>query len=197
MGDDLELNRLRKRGHGLVLEEHSSCEVPAGCGGVVLRWARPDSPCDVDLRHFGPKELRVWIDGAELKRERVVLSPGAHALCFEYHPSVVSQVLVATLKLPHRKVSRLKLHTSADGTWRCSWEEPSADWTSRDFDDSGWEAMVARDALAPTDRTEKWRMEWLTGEGATPIGPSSPPRGAPSRTLRVRRRFELTAEGLS
>jgi hypothetical protein len=39
-GKDLRLNslsRYTKRSPEYVLEEHSHCEVPAGCGGVVLR----------------------------------------------------------------------------------------------------------------------------------------------------------------
>ena len=32
------LSRYRGRPPRLVLEEHNHCEVPAGCGGVVLRW---------------------------------------------------------------------------------------------------------------------------------------------------------------
>ena len=41
MADEQRLNsvdRFRKKSERLVLEEHGHCEVPAGCGGVVLRW---------------------------------------------------------------------------------------------------------------------------------------------------------------
>jgi hypothetical protein len=199
MSDDLTLNRLRKRGQSLILEEHSSCEVPAGCGGVVLRWVRPDAPCAVDLRHFASTPAKIWIDGTGLERERVVLAPGPHVLCFEYS-TAERAVLMAALKLCHRQVPRMKLLTAADGTWRCSWAEPVPLWTALDLDDSAWEPMVAHDVPDLSERTSKWRVEWLTGEGATPIGsPSRKRRGFQSRspTLRVRRRFELTAEGLS
>jgi hypothetical protein len=36
------LDRFRKHPGQLVLEEHGHCEVPAGCGGVVLRWRNPN-----------------------------------------------------------------------------------------------------------------------------------------------------------
>lgn len=199
MSDDLTLNRLRKRGQSLILEEHSSCEVPAGCGGVVLRWVRPDAPCTVDLRHFGGTPMKIWVDGNELERERVVLAPGPHVLCFEYS-TAERAVLMAALKLCHRQVPRMKLLSADDGTWRCSWAEPVPSWTDLDVDDSAWEPMVAHDVPDLSERTGKWRVEWLTGEGATPIGsPSRKRRGFLSRspTLRVRRRFELTTEGLS
>ena len=39
-----ELERFRKTSSRLALEAHSHCEVPAGCGGVVLRWTRPGAP---------------------------------------------------------------------------------------------------------------------------------------------------------
>ncbi len=42
--DELKLNtigRFVKRSPCLALEQHNHCEVPAGCGGVVLRWFNP------------------------------------------------------------------------------------------------------------------------------------------------------------
>jgi len=52
--DDLRLNsldRFRKSKSGLTLEVYSSCEVPAGCGGAVLRWRRPGAPIMVCVRN--------------------------------------------------------------------------------------------------------------------------------------------------
>ena len=43
-------DRYRKRSPRLVLEEHSHCEVPAGCGGVVLRWINTDREITVDRK---------------------------------------------------------------------------------------------------------------------------------------------------
>ena len=43
--DDLRVNtlhRFAKHSPTLILHEYSSCEVPAGCGGVVMRWIAPD-----------------------------------------------------------------------------------------------------------------------------------------------------------
>jgi hypothetical protein len=50
--DDLRLNELqryRKTSGRLALKVHSHCEVPAGCGGVVLRWRRPGAPIGIAL----------------------------------------------------------------------------------------------------------------------------------------------------
>lgn len=49
---ELKLNsisRFSKQSPRLVLEEHGHCEVPAGCGGVVLRWRGADDPIALKL----------------------------------------------------------------------------------------------------------------------------------------------------
>ena len=74
MNKDLKLNRMGKK--GLVLEEYSHCEVPAGCGGVVIRWARSDAPAEVRFVIPGP-DARIYVDGVEQGLEaRIVLTPG-------------------------------------------------------------------------------------------------------------------------
>lgn len=197
--DDLKLNRLRKQNHGLILEEHSHCEVPAGCGGVVLRWVRPDSSCQVDVRHFAPAEAKLWIDGVEPERARVILAPGAHAICFEFLAPKGS-VLLATLKIQQREVPRMQMHSAADGLWRSSWSEVAEDWKEPSFDDSGWEPMVEAELPKPEGRADKFRVAMMSDRGAMAIAPSSEAPGLlamrPS-LLRVRRRFEVTVEGLS
>src|SRR5687768_6072864 len=52
---DLKLNglsRYAKESPRLVLEEYGHCEVPAGCGGVVLRWRNPDQPIPMVVHSF-------------------------------------------------------------------------------------------------------------------------------------------------
>ena len=60
-----KLHRFAKHSPRLVLHEYSHCEVPAGCGGVVLRWLDPATgrPCVIEL---GSVDLRacVWLDHA-------------------------------------------------------------------------------------------------------------------------------------
>ncbi|MEM9188023.1 MAG: hypothetical protein AAGF12_02510 [Myxococcota bacterium] len=196
---DLKLNRLRKQGHGLILEEYSNCEVPAGCGGVVLRWVRPGGPCQVDVRHLAPTKAKLWIDGVEPERERVVLESGPHVICLEYRASKGS-VLLATLKIRHRQVQRMQLHSAPDGAWRSSWSGASEEWREPGFDDSEWEPMVEAELPKPEDRTEEFRVDFFSREGAKAIAPASKAPGLialrPS-LLRVRRRFEVTVEGLS
>jgi hypothetical protein len=65
MNADLSLNsidRYRKRSNRLILEEHRSCELPAGCGGVVLRWGRVGIP----LKFESPGWTEFVTEGATL-----------------------------------------------------------------------------------------------------------------------------------
>src|SRR5206468_12707267 len=72
------LDRFRKKPERLVLEEHGHCEVPAGCGGVVLRWRNPRARVPVVIRLYTPVPAAAFIDGRELTVSRVDLSPGPH-----------------------------------------------------------------------------------------------------------------------
>src|SRR5213075_3290995 len=83
MTRDLKLNPLRytKQSSSLVLEQHSHCEVPAGCGGVVLRWRDPTNiPLEVDLYLEGKASFA--IDGVPTKSSRPLVAIGAHVLSF-------------------------------------------------------------------------------------------------------------------
>ena len=83
MADEQRLNsveRFRKQPGRLVLEEHSHCEVPAGCGGVVLRWRNPNSPLPVTVSLYTPVRAACFIDGNPLQTGKAYLTPGPHAL---------------------------------------------------------------------------------------------------------------------
>ena len=59
---DLKLNslaRYAKRSPDLILEELSQCEIPAGCGGVVLRWWNPKQgvPVTIWVHSQGGREM--------------------------------------------------------------------------------------------------------------------------------------------
>lgn len=184
MTDELELNRLRGADK-LVLEEHSHCEVPAGCGGAVLRWARATSPCAVLASVFG--EARVAIDGARLDTRRLEIAPGIHVLTLEAH---VSRPLLVTLSLPTRRSPATTLTTRADGSWRFTRVEPPASWTTLAFDASEWPALVAVPTPTPTERVDVWRIEMQVKGGAVALGATAGGR------LWVRRVFVLDGEGL-
>ena len=76
---DLELNslgRYGKSGSRLVLEEHGSCEVPAGCGGAVLRWRNPDSGLLFLLHAFGNNKGSILLDGVAPSSARPLIPFG-------------------------------------------------------------------------------------------------------------------------
>ena len=76
--DELRLNtveRFSKHSTRLVLEEHGHCEVPAGCGGVVLQWRDPQAGLPVIVGLIGSVGRgEVFVDGEALSQQRVVLS---------------------------------------------------------------------------------------------------------------------------
>lgn len=81
---DLNLNsvdRYAKASPHFVLEEHGHCEVPAGCGGAVLRWRNPATPLAVRLQLWLTAErFSAEIDGIEAATSRPLLPPGQHVL---------------------------------------------------------------------------------------------------------------------
>ena len=60
-----------------MLEEYSHCEVPAGCGGVVLRWRDPEAgiPLRVSIASFG--EAALFVDGEAVSGSDLALRPAA------------------------------------------------------------------------------------------------------------------------
>jgi hypothetical protein len=77
---ELDLNTIRaiKQSPGLVLEEHGHCEVPAGCGGVVLRWRRRvQIPIQIWLHTVASKT--VYLDGVEYAGETMIVAVGITA----------------------------------------------------------------------------------------------------------------------
>lgn len=68
----------------LLLEEHSHCEVPAGCGGVVLRWVDPAAGLPIVLSVRAPTPLSVYLDGERVDSARLMLSFGEHLLALHW-----------------------------------------------------------------------------------------------------------------
>lgn len=76
------LDRYVKSSPRFVLEEHGHCEVPAGCGGAVLRWRNRFTSIAVELSIavVGAEDWDVLIDGEPPRSARPLLSPGRHVL---------------------------------------------------------------------------------------------------------------------
>jgi hypothetical protein len=157
MADEQRLNsveRFRKQPGRLVLEEHSHCEVPAGCGGVVLRWRNPTSPIPVTVTLYTPVKAACSIDGAPLQTALVYLPPGPHVLAVAVENADLSAGLLmfaATHDPKHYQrgapgevVERpLKVLSEADGSWKFTLRRPAGDdWLTPSFDDRDWDALT-------------------------------------------------------
>lgn len=197
MSDDLKLNRLSKQGRGLILEEHSHCEVPAGCGGVVLRWVRPGAPTRLWISTFPGKSVDAWLDGTPVEYMRVLVKPGEHVLAIRLEATAKTRLLVS-VKDMLRRIPERHLGSAGDGTWRCAWDAPALVWTEPSFDDSAWNPMEASEIRDARDGTNNWLLNSLRKDGAVPLKPPSPgsSKGLSKRPLFVRRRFVVDAEGL-
>lgn len=170
-----ELQRFRKTSSRLALEAHGSCEVPAGCGGVVLRWRRPEGPIGLSFSLYvahAPDDI--CLDGRRLEEQRAEVPPGEHVLSFTTKaPRGVGFVLMS-VKL-HPKISTARRPTassSAGGHWRASLAAPGAEgdegWRLVEFDDGGFVPLVERPVPKPRGDTAfawKWLQDEATGLG--------------------------------
>jgi hypothetical protein len=156
MADKQRLNsveRFRKKPERLVLEEHSHCEVPAGCGGVVLRWRNPTAVLPVTVHLYTPVKAICLLDGRKPETMRIDLAPGTHVVAVHIWDVDLSAGLVmfsATHdpkgyqdQLPAGVVERpMKVVSAADGTWKFTLVAPPDDWAALAFDDGAWAALV-------------------------------------------------------
>jgi hypothetical protein len=162
-GQDLNsLSRFRKQAERLILEEHGHCEVPAGCGGVVLRWRNPLAARPLTLHLYTPLPAACFLDGAEVRTGRVDLAPGRHAVTFALENVNLSAGLILFAAVHHGPRTEpgpplpvtelpLRVLTIDDGSWKCSLQEPPTDdWKVPAFDDRDWLVLTR----APTPQLD-------------------------------------------
>ena len=149
------IDRFRKRPERIVLEEHGHCEVPAGCGGVVLRWRNPQATVPVIIYLYTPVKPACFIDGAPLQAARLDLAPGKHVLSFQMEEVELyaGLIMVAVKHDPtqHQRTlptavieSSLALVSAADGTWKFALTDPGMEaWKLLPFDDRSWPRLTA------------------------------------------------------
>lgn len=154
MSNDLRLNsidRFRKDSERLVLEEHSHCEVPAGCGGVVLRWFNPNAGVPVVIAAGFAAEIEVYIDETRVTSGRTAIPVGQHVLAVHAASEDFSWGafwLGALRDAPgaDERVPIESMATAADGTWLAAFSEPpDPNWRAAGFDDSAWTPLRAAD----------------------------------------------------
>jgi len=182
----LKLNSLGRYGKGgsrLVLEEHGHCEVPAGCGGAVLRWRNPNAGLLFLLHALANGEGRILLDGASPSSARPLVPFGEHVLSLVVTELVPGSVVLGFAAIHDEtqfgfpRVSqpsgrKISILSAADGTWKYVTTEPANDaWTRPGFDDSNWRAMLACEppSLEGQDM-RKYRLETLLKLGATCLG---------------------------
>ena len=176
-GDDEELrlntlHRFAKHSPKLTLEEHSHCEVPAGCGGVVMRWVDPADGVGAMVQCLATSKAQVWIDGARLDSTSVRFQPGRHVVGIELaaDPKGLDHglIVMVTSDGPAVDARREVFTASTPGPgWELSGSPPPPDWCSPQPQQvAGFEPIRK---LADTSLFEKplhWRKQRLEREGA-------------------------------
>lgn len=194
MSDDLNLNsidRYRKQSKRLILEEHSHCEVPAGCGGIVLRWSRGDEGIPVEMRvsHLGEAALHCAGEVRGNGRFVAPFGPGVIAIHLTERDLSVDWLIVATR---HRSASwRLdqriipEMSTMDHQVWLATTEPPRGPWTSLAFDDSQWTPLAA--SATPADELdEKHRWRFYRDNGEVALGLPT------AKEVWLRKRYDLS-----
>ena len=164
------LHRFAKHSPRLVLHEYSHCEVPAGCGGVVLRWIDPARGAPAAVRVAAPAATATcWLDGAHLASNLMLLPPGRRVLAVHLRRTA-----------PRAQPFTVSIHSDADGDeidliafgdpqYRCTAAEPAAElaWTAPGFDDAAWPAAgrASAELIAAQERWEQRGFEQAAADG--------------------------------
>lgn len=176
---DLNINtidRFRKRSDRLVLEQHGSCEVPAGCGGVVLRWHNPDSGQPVVFACAASANVELYVNG-QVIASRAVLPWGESnvALRLTEISSKYPFVMSTQRDVPPEQREDIDQDltvpdgcTALDGSWRCSTEEHDPETvTQLGFDDSQW--TVLKEVNENFPEANRWLFESVQRRRGQPL----------------------------
>jgi len=197
--NDLRLNalsRYSKQSSEYVLEVHSHCEVPAGCGGVVLRWRNPRLAIPLEIWAYTAGEAHFFLDGSLPASARPLVPYGEHVFAWMitgFDPAAPVLACSATYmdKLIHLSVTpptgqSVSIQSPPDGTWRYTFTPPPGTWTRVDFDESAWHSMIAR-PVSEEERRKTYRLYRAFDYGAQPLGVEGE-----AHTVWIRRRFTLS-----
>lgn len=182
---DLKINslsRFSKQSSRLVLEEYSHCEVPAGCGGVVLRWRKPIPPIPMKMHMFygNGRSTNLTLNGQEnLFNPKIPVDYGKNVLTFEitdFKPDYAVIFLYCQLDQEYVRILKPQGETTIlsrpDGTWRYSLDDPNSNWQIPDFDDSKWLPMIEKPVYLDPRFSQELdeRTKNFYEIGALPIG---------------------------
>jgi hypothetical protein len=197
--DGLRLNslsRYSKQSSNYVLEVHDHCEVPAGCGGVVLRWRNPHRSIPLAIWVYTAGEAEILLDGAPPTSGRPLVPYGEHTLTWQITGfDAAAPVLACAVHYDdaelHIRVNpptgqRVSIATATDGTWRYTLTPPPGAWTRPDFEASAWPSMVER-PVSEEERRHDYRLNHACNLGAQPLGVEGV-----GHTVWIRRAFSVT-----
>lgn len=159
--DELAINRLHrfaKRSPRLVLHEYSHCEVPAGCGGVVIRWLDParGRPAVVEVDVGGNGRAEVALDGRPLEASVTTIAEGTHVLAIALAgraPVTVFRVSVT----PDRGFDQNVLRTRPPRIVAAPRAPADAGWQAPSTYDGDWRP-VGEATDAEIGQLEAWRQ---------------------------------------
>ena len=198
--DDLRLNslsRYSKQSAEYTLEVHSHCEVPAGCGGVVLRWRNPRLSMPIEIWAYSTGDAQFFLDGSMPATARPLIPYGEHVLAWiitGFDPAATVLGCSATYdeggRPSHVRVTppmgqSVSILSAPDGTWRYTFTPPPGTWMRPDFDDSAWPTMVQR-AASEEERMKNYRLNHVCALGGQPLGVVGS-----GHTVWIRRHFVL------
>jgi hypothetical protein len=181
--DDLEINtlhRFAKHSPRLVLQEYSHCEVPAGCGGVVIRWYDPTAgaPALVRLSARGYDRAEVWLDGKLLATSYCQLAPGEHVIAVHLGALESAGLRIIALGAMYDTDPDADIIHRGDARWRLAIATPIATWTQPGFADQAWSSPepVSPELLEQVPDDDRWSFGRATETGqplfAVPAGES-------------------------
>lgn len=205
---ELEINtldRFSKKSSRLMLEEYSHCEVPAGCGGVVLRWLNPAEELPFRYYLFCRGKIISYIDGKRVGSSRLLLGHGEHVLsiCIDDKagPAAILFVLLfegntpAAYTEPARSGNvgtAIILRSGIDGRCRVSSTAPRDNhWVDLGFDDSTWAEATIGGLAAPLSSDETYRYNETAKHGALAVSSKQK-----SNALWLRFRFSIELQSV-
>lgn len=198
------VSRYAKKSDRLILEAHDHCEVPAGCGGVVLRWRNPNQGLPLTLRLYAAGSCQFFVDGKLVSSARPIVPFGDHVASLIIRgcdPSQVIMLCAATFEdrtdgvgYEERSASKVVHFVSApDGSWKYTCSEPQDPaWQCIGFDDSRWRTMEKREWPPDPEKTKglpnAYRADHLLKMGAQGLSIAEQ-----ASTVWIRRQFSVRA----
>ncbi len=157
------LHRFRKHSPRLLLQEYSHCEVPAGCGGVVLRCIDREAGLPVILRMAALAPIRCFVDGEAMTASTLELGPGRHALAIELRELPRANTpLLARVDVNFPGDNQTLVCTDAGDPWWTSTTPPLGAWMQPGYDPlaHAWSRAIEHpnyEAELPESLRWQWR----------------------------------------